>query len=129
MADFTIETTGHGPTIIRQADLEITHVGNFIGEAFTVLGKTKPIVVYGPPVNYKSFELKIRVHSRDEYDDVMDVLTNGTTITVSTHQEDEYDVAVVGEISIKSVKASPATGETYPTRYAWDIVCPVTEVA
>lgn len=125
---FTIITSGHSLTTIRQASLEITHEGWFIGKEYKVVGRTKPVVAFGTGLDYKKFELKIRVLSRAEYDAVMGILRNGTTITVTTHQTDVYSVAVIGPIQTNSVLASPFAGEPYSTRFAWDITCQVSEV-
>lgn len=124
---FSIYAVGGQPITVRQASLEIEDDGAHIGTTFRLAARTKPFVVFGTWGDFRTFSLKLRVLSREEFDEVMAVLKGSAVFTVQTHHGDVYNVAVTEPIKITNVLAQPAAGEPYTTRYAWDIECKVSE--
>lgn len=124
---FTIATEGGEPIAVRQASLEIAYDGQFVGAPFRLAGRNRPVIAYGAWGDFKKFDLRLCVLSREEYDAVMAILTNSQRVFVNTHHGDLYKVAVTSAISMNLIKAAPAAGEPYTTRYAWEISCEVTE--
>lgn len=124
---FTIAAEGGEPITVRQASLEIVHEGAYVGTPFKIAARNRPVVTYGAWGDTKRFSLRLRIHSRAEYDAAMAVLQNGERIIVTTHHGDVHKVALTGPITATSVKASPFAGEPYPTRFAWDLECQVTQ--